>query len=204
MDLREFDHRLREVLGAEQGVRPFVCEGSPLQCRILVVGLNPATELEFWSFWNPAAGFDKHRWYELYLRTRGGKPSPTRKKIESFVQSVAPISCLETNIFAKPTKDYKSLGQQSRVTGPFDFLLRTIQPRAMLVHGADAVRHIQPRCDGPVGKSQVRWMSRTWGRIAVLGGDHLSRFWNKTEIEVAGSILKERAGDPPSSALGVP
>jgi hypothetical protein len=46
MDLKEFDRQLRGLLGDEQGLRPFVCQGSPLECQVFIVGLNPATCLE--------------------------------------------------------------------------------------------------------------------------------------------------------------
>ena len=39
--------------------RPFVCDGSPLQCRSFIVGLNAATELTqpFDAYWSNVTGF---------------------------------------------------------------------------------------------------------------------------------------------------
>jgi hypothetical protein len=50
---------------------------------------------------------------------------------------------LETNIYSKPSEDAVGLHERDRVTKPFDFLLNTIQPRAILVHGNDAIAHME-------------------------------------------------------------
>jgi hypothetical protein len=43
MNLDEFDKTLWELMKKQSpDLRPFVCEGSPLECEILIVGFNPA------------------------------------------------------------------------------------------------------------------------------------------------------------------
>src|SRR5688572_31077171 len=39
--------------------RPFVCDGSPLKCKIFIVGTNSARLVEhpFFDFWDPLYGF---------------------------------------------------------------------------------------------------------------------------------------------------
>ena len=40
------------VLNRETDLRPFVCEGSPIECESFLVGINPASEMsvDFWDF----------------------------------------------------------------------------------------------------------------------------------------------------------
>ena len=60
MTLGEFREQLSALM-VDRTERPFVCDGSPLQAQVFVVGLNPATTLreDFWSFWDDSAGFDR-------------------------------------------------------------------------------------------------------------------------------------------------
>jgi hypothetical protein len=46
---------------SDNHARPFVCHGSPLECRVFVVGLNAATRLDqpFTAFWSDETGFDR-------------------------------------------------------------------------------------------------------------------------------------------------
>lgn len=50
---------------------------------------------------------------------------------------------LETNIYAKASDDMKSLDLASREIAPFKFLLETIKPKAIVVHGKPAVEAIR-------------------------------------------------------------
>jgi hypothetical protein len=89
-------------------MRPFVCEGSPLDCQIFIVGFNPATtNVSFWDFWRLPYGFDKKAWLPMYEseREEQGKKrqSSTRKRIERIVEAAWPLKCLETNIHAVPS-----------------------------------------------------------------------------------------------------
>ena len=64
MSLDEFERQLADLLGRPSRARPFVCEGSPLDCEIFIVGFNPATEMgDFWQFWRTGYGFDKNAWF---------------------------------------------------------------------------------------------------------------------------------------------
>jgi hypothetical protein len=69
-------------------VRPFVCRGSPLRCKVFIVEYNPATpmkETHFWNdFWDDNIGFKYDKWSDAYKKARqlAGKnqQSTTRKK----------------------------------------------------------------------------------------------------------------------------
>jgi hypothetical protein len=193
MDIAEFDQALRHVTGEHPRVRPFVCEGSPLTCSIFFVGLNPATDVPFWPFWDVETGFAREAWYAEYLRHReDGKPSITRQRMNRAISSIRPIHCLETNLFPTATKRFADLPVTLRSTAVFDFLVEAIRPAGLLVHGAAAVRYIQPRCSGSLSKTIIQDADFGFGPVPVLGGDHLTTSWKDPELQSALSQLAGR------------
>jgi hypothetical protein len=129
VDLIQFDRELRELAGGGD-LRPFVCDGSPLACRIFIVGTNPATEVPFWPYWDTVGGFRKGEWLQGYedARVRNGKRrrSPTRRVLEQIVEAALPVRCLETNIYSKASRRAADLGAGHRVTRVFSFLLSAV------------------------------------------------------------------------------
>jgi hypothetical protein len=51
--LKSFEEGLKKHI-SRSIMRPFVCDGSPLECEAFLVGFNPRTLMskEFWKFWN--------------------------------------------------------------------------------------------------------------------------------------------------------
>lgn len=186
LDLDEFEHGLLETIEWSGDVRPFVCEGSPLDCAAFIVGFNPATEMKagFWDFWLAGYGFDKAAWFEEYKRERAERPpkpgkksrpavSPSRRVIDQIVSAAAPVKILETNIFARPTSAKIDLALEHRDAAPFRFLIDVIKPSVVVAHGKDA--H-----DALVGLGQG---------IQVLRVPHFSRGWSYEEARRLGSSL---------------
>ena len=133
-DLSEFEVYLRTAAPPLSGLRPFVCEGSPLNCQVALVGYNPATSLsaDFWDFWDAESGFDKERWFETYKQERAAEPlkegrtrrrqiSMTRQRIELFLNGLD-TSCLETNLYWDASPDRAS--RPPTGDGPFGELLQ--------------------------------------------------------------------------------
>ena len=149
--LHEFSLGLAPLIGRPTYLRPFVCDGSPLECDAFLVGFNPARRMsvDFWDFWSDSYGFDKSAWFERYKeeqetrppkpgRTRRHKVSPTRRIIEEVVHGAIPVKCLETNVYAKATNQALDLEEQDRITAPVDYLLRKVAPKLVIAHGQDA------------------------------------------------------------------
>ena len=126
-NLTEFQQRLETIIGRPTDQRPFVCDGSPLDCRVFIVGLNPASasERDFWEFWDCEAGFNKRAWFESYLAERAKRPfkpgktrrnliSNTRRVLEWVISSAGDTRILETNIYASATEDAKDLAGRNR------------------------------------------------------------------------------------------
>jgi hypothetical protein len=201
--LQQFQNDLEKLIGNPTDLRPFVCEGSPLDCKIFIVGFNPATALKhsFWSFWQPEYGFQKTEWLKVYKQERRDKPlslgkkrrkevSNTRRVIEWIIAEAKPMKCLETNIYAMPTEQARDLREQERVTRPFDFLLRAIRPQVMLLHGQDAVKHLETIFDVQLKMDSLQSIEVEWGEVKVLAVSHFSRGWSKNRAREIGQILR--------------
>src|SRR5688572_3973659 len=81
-ELAKFRSDLEPLLPSPYS-RPFVCDGSPLNCRIFIVGTNSAKLFHepFFSFWDPSYGFKKDDFLRKLYELPGGA-SPTRRNIE--------------------------------------------------------------------------------------------------------------------------
>jgi len=97
MNLTDLENSLKTLMNGDSFLRPFISNGSPLDCDSFIVGLNPATELPkpFWSYWDSNNGFNKDVWFKDYVSQRMSKPlkpgktrrntvSTTRKIIEKI------------------------------------------------------------------------------------------------------------------------
>lgn len=146
MNLQTFESQLRTLIGDTTQLRPFVCQGSPLQCEIFLVGIEAATKMKagFWDFWKPGYGFKRDAWEEAYVRERRelGKTakSPTRRNTDCFIDGAKEFSVLETNVYAAPRARYRRDG--SEIRAPFRFLLEAIQPKVIFVHGGAARKEL--------------------------------------------------------------
>ena len=141
MNLAEFDRRLREI--APNNTRPFLCEGSPFECRAFIVGLNPRTQTPFWPHWNVSTGCCKSSWLDEYRRRHNNKLGRTRECIEILFEALGPFKCLETNLYPGWSNRFRDLPIEFRNTNVFDFILDAVKPNLVFVHGRKAILHIE-------------------------------------------------------------
>lgn len=179
-NLVAFQQELAVLIGTPTELRPFICDGSPLECEVFIVGFNPATSMsvDFWQFWRRCEGFDKESWFEAYKKDRQVRPlkpgktrrnsvSPSRRVMDWVLEGATPYKCLETNIYSTSTEQAVDLASERRITAPFDFLLASIKPRLIVAHGVDAVEHLRKmNIDAKV--VSVSHFSRGWSREAAL------------------------------------
>lgn len=184
MDLVAFDRELRALAADDPLARPFVCDGSPLECRAFIVGANPATAVPFWPYWDTRSGFDKERWtgdYEALRIATGKRPrSSTRERIERIIAAASPVKVLETNAFSVPTASIAELDARRRSDAVLRFLIEAIQPVVILAHGADASRALVQVRTPIVG-------------FDVIESKHL-RFARYDDAVALGHRLREAAG----------
>ena len=140
MTLEKFREGLEPLMPIPEA-RPFTCTGSPLECRLFIVGLNSATQLKrdfFRRYWRDDRGFRRDVFegdYSHMRKEQRKRPvSPTRQRIEAFVEGACPVPCLETNIYAVPTEREPKLESKYKNTKIIEYLMKTIRPAGIFVH----------------------------------------------------------------------
>ena len=177
MSLMTFAEQLeRHMPKPDPGVRPFVCDGSPLDCPVFVVGSNPATQMPFRQYWKPdEGGFQKRKFMNDYLQKGRTKlhPTITRARLALIGENVRTI---ETNIYPMASKERASLKPEYRNTEIFRFLFRTLKPTLVWAHGADAQRFFSDelRCESwKEGElNEAEWQNHPFWLLVT---PHLSR-----------------------------
>lgn len=148
----EFPSLIEDVLRSasdEASKRPFLCEGDPSFCELMVVGLNPATtqDLGEWTdYWDPNYGMNRKAFLQRYTteRLKAGKSdvSQTRNRlnlISEFCQARG-IGLIETNIVGRPTTSRSELTPKDFIATSYGWwvLFKRLKPRFLWVHGKDA------------------------------------------------------------------
>jgi hypothetical protein len=203
MKLSEFENDLREKLSVYDKPRPFICDGNPLSCEVFIVGINAATEMQndFWSFWNQNIGFNKAQWIDIYISERKSKPlkpnktrrnklSNTRQRIEWITESLKPIKTLETNLFVKATPTADELKSGDRKSEVFEFLLTTIKPKIIFIHGNEVLEYFEKLYDITITKNKIDLFKIFGTEVKILAMNHLSRGWGKQKSIDLGKTLK--------------
>jgi hypothetical protein len=113
MALSDFRSELEKLLPSPIS-RPFLCNESPLECRIFIVGFNPARGVEkpFWSFWSDSRGFKKVEFLRELKRLPGGL-TKTRTSIEIVADAAGQAVTLDTNIYLSPTPTERELSKET-------------------------------------------------------------------------------------------
>jgi hypothetical protein len=187
-DIAEFELQIRALAGAAPW--PFLCEGLPFDCDIFVVGINPARDVPLWPYWSVDAGVNKRAWLQAYLK-RYGKYTSTRQRIERLVVATAPARVLETNVFHHQSHRQSALTRELQSTEVFDFLIATLKPEMVFVHGQPAVRHLQRLTSVVFDRDKFKTVHYAGTTFDVLTGDHLYN-WSYVRIEQLGSVLRKR------------
>ena len=144
--LKDFRERLQNLMPDEY-MRPFTCSGNPYECRIFIVGENAATVLKpfFDTYWSDTTGFLRDKFDDDYLAKKSKQG--VRPRIEQFVCGASPIPCLETNIYATPSKSGEDLPDDKKDTSIFEFLVREIQPDAIFLFAKASIQYFESRFD---------------------------------------------------------
>ncbi|GMN07183.1 hypothetical protein MTsPCn5_25720 [Croceitalea sp. MTPC5] len=203
MTLLEFEINLQEKLEKYDKPRPFICSGDPLECKIFIVGINAATEMQndFWSFWTQGFGFNKGKWIESYIlerkekplkpnKTRRNKLSNTRQRIEWITESIKPIKTLETNLFVKATPTADELKSGDRKSEVFEYLLETIKPKIIFIHGNEVKEYFEKLYNITLTKDKIQPFKILGIDVKILAMNHLSRGWGKEKSVRLGETLK--------------
>jgi hypothetical protein len=170
-DLAHFRYGLSSLF-TNNSMRPFLCSGSPLACRVFIVGFNPATNVgtDFWHYWSDTNGFDKISFMQDYKKVK--KLRGARPRIEGFVEQFPSNCCLETNICSTPTKRASDLASEDRRTAIFQYLFSCIRPELVFLHSNEPIRFFE-RATGCKGFDKVpkraEWQGHTFTLFALPG-----------------------------------
>jgi hypothetical protein len=82
-----FASKLRELLPAPCRDRPFECDGLPQACDVMLIGENPATDLDedWWLHWSDTEGCNKKTTDDAYLAARRARLE--RKRAEGHMRA---------------------------------------------------------------------------------------------------------------------
>jgi hypothetical protein len=141
-ELWSIDREIRRLTGERSTSRPFLCDGSPIGCDVALVGLNPATTTPFWPHWSARSGCDRAGWMSNYRTLHRGKRTPTRDRIESLVARLDPLRVIELNLYPFASRNERELRAEDRDTRLLEYMLDTVKPPILIVHGQKAVAHL--------------------------------------------------------------
>jgi hypothetical protein len=123
---------------------PFICDGSPFNCEIFVVGYNAATTLRnnFWRYWSDEFGLDR----DAFMRDFPEKNSGARPRLNEIVEGAMPEKVLETNLYFYSTAKKRQLPLEYKKHDGFEYLLFRIRPRIIFLHSDDPISFFRERC----------------------------------------------------------
>lgn len=150
--MSQFSQALMSAIPQPCHGRPFVCEGSPDQCTVVVIGENPATELnvDWWEYWDESRGFLFDKWTAEYQqsRIRSGQAavSPTRLRLNRLRERG--VRCLETNVFLNERLEGPGKGTSN--ADLLDLALSSLPGlRFLIAHGRTAHKYLQQKAPLP-------------------------------------------------------
>lgn len=192
-NLHEIEQKLRELLRSEYPSRPLLCSGSPIGCDIAIVGVNPATDIPLWRYWNADTGCNKAAWLAEFRSDPANRKKQTRPRIEYILEEIAPLRCLELNIYPYISREEAELSNELKDVRAFVYLLRTIKPKLLFVFGTTPIKELSKLLkvrDFPKGAYTLCTFEGT--RFDVYADSHLSRGWNESRARALGRDFKER------------
>ena len=191
--LIELEHRLKEMLLPGEASRPFLCDGSPLECSVAIVGINPATTTPFWPHWRSGVGFEKQSWLSAYQAGQANKRNQTRPRIELLVSQLQPLRCLELNLWPYSSRSEAVLEPRLRDTEVFNYLLSVVQPKLLFVFGNSPIKALTATFGvAALPKNQFTSCAYRGNSFQVFTTSHLSRGWSMQRVAELGQQLKAR------------
>lgn len=188
MKPKEFDIGLRKQHRSDGW--PFLCDGSPFDCPVFLVGHNPRSTTPFWEFWD-GERFDKSAWLAEYLR-REQKFGRTRQMIEALLDGLSPTKCLETNLYSGVSDRLKDLPSDHRNSDIFHFLLSAIKPSVLLAHGKRVREDLQRLSQTKLTLNEFNAVEIYGGAIDILPTHHLSYQLSVDDCTRIGQRLRQR------------
>lgn len=191
--LLELEQELRKLLDPTHHARPFICDGSPFGCDVVIVGINPATVTPFWPFWNPSSGFDKPGWLLAYKADPLNKRNQTRPRVEALVRGLLPLRSLELNIFPYSSPNERELPVELRDKRVFNLMLSLSRPKLLFIFGNTPILELASTLHvAPFAKEQFTACEYQGHKFDVFATSHLSRGWSMERVADLAKLLKKK------------
>jgi len=185
LTLEDLDKRIRK-LPEHNEVRPFLCEGSPIGCKIFLIGINPSTPISFWPYWSLEYGCKKKEWLNQTRLHYNYRLPPTRKRIEMLFDILSPYRCLETNIYYMRSQELQLLAREKRDPQFCYYLIEKIAPKIIFVHGNEAIKHLEKLAETNLAKGQFKSVKLFGNSTTIYSRNHLSYQCSYKEVRELG------------------
>lgn len=171
--------------------RPFVCEGSPFNCDVVIMGINPGSKTPFWDYWSTEGGFDRAGWVAKFDDDVANLRKTTRPRIERLVRALTPRRVVELNAYPYVTANERELAPLLRDSQIFRLMLQVARPKLVFVFGKSPAAEICKLAAIPRVKQGVFTPCRYANcSFTLLYESHLSRGWSFIRVdELAEKIL---------------
>ncbi|MEL6303185.1 MAG: hypothetical protein AAFQ20_00180 [Bacteroidota bacterium] len=103
-----------------------------------------------------------------------------------------PVKALETNLFVKATPTADELDHEDRKSEVFGFLLDTIRPDIIFIHGNEVRKYFEELYDISITKNKIGSFNIMGTRTNILAMDHLSRGWSIKKSTDLGKTLRDQ------------
>lgn len=181
---------LRTLLLPGLPSRPFICDQTPFDCPIAIVGINPATATPFWDYWSIDQGFDRAGWIAKYIANQASRRNQTRIRIERLVRALHPIRVIELNAYPYSTPSERVLTPEMRDIRVFELMLRVAKPKVIFVFGKSPARELSKILQVPLltkeGPTLCTFANQSF---TVIAESHLSRGWSYDRVELLAQSI---------------
>ncbi|EIZ9933130.1 hypothetical protein ACEV76_09450 [Vibrio parahaemolyticus] len=187
--LADLDKLIQDTVSNFPGSRPLLCNGNPLECDILLVGINPSTSSDFFKYWLQESGFNKTAWLEDYL-AKHGKLKPTRSRIEIFEDAVKPLKVVETNVYSSASSRESDLHDLKRNRDFFEKIIGMLSPKLVLCYGKTANLAVEELLGVPIVKGE--FLSSSALSFEIRYENHFSYQWSYDAVKQLGKEVVNR------------
>lgn len=138
---------------------------------------------------------EAYRAYRIREHKKGAL-SQTRTRVELLFETIAPVPCLETNLYEGQSPRLAELAKDKQTPTPvLEFLLRTVKPAVVLAHGEPVVRHFETLAERSLALDQFHEVEIYGRAIVIYPRHHLSYQLSHDDCRKLGALMKARALD---------
>ena len=193
MDLKKFRTEMQQRLSEQQldnvKVRPFICSGSPLNCKIMMVGYNPAREVNLDVFdtdiWHDDIGFDRESFAEHYdIASYNDDLQWNRNHIfqQNLIDEISNHPVIETYLYSVITAKKTLLSPQHKHTHLFDWLYGILKPVLIITQNMDVIKYFEREANKTLVTNTFNAITYRDLHCVILPISHLSKKWNDTQM----------------------